>query len=183
MLVGLSLGDAATNGAGAGFPKSTRGRAKLLASRKLKHLASAARHGDVLGYETDSNRSGPSLAKSLCTTAAAAAAAGDGNDDITMLPAPPPPPHPIFGSPKGKVGGGGGGGTLVEALRPLISANARCWLVVSVGGAGSGGAGAAWHALDVARRATSICTTCIRLRWVCGWSCLYGRVLTSTKYL
>lgn len=79
-------------------------------------------------------------------------------------PPPTPPPHPIFGSPEGKSGGGGRGGRLVEALRPLISGNARSWLVVSVGGTGKGGAGAAWRALDVARRATSFCTTCIRLR-------------------
>ncbi|CAN0007302.1 unnamed protein product, partial [Ectocarpus sp. 6 AP-2014] len=81
-------------------------------------------------------------------------------------PAPPPPAHPVFGSPKGKTFGGGGGGKLVEALRPLISGNTRTWLVVSVGGDGKGGGGAAWRALDVARRATGISTTCIRLRGV-----------------
>lgn len=83
---------------------------------------------------------------------------------IEARPQPPHPPHPIFGCPWGKAGGGNGGGRLVEALRPLISGNARSWLVVSVGGGGRGGEGAAWHALDVARRATGICTACIRLR-------------------
>lgn len=83
-------------------------------------------------------------------------------------PAPPPPrsAHPIFGAPNGK-SGGRGGGKLVETLRPLVSGNARCWLVVSVGGGGKGGAGAAWRSLDVARQGTGIATTCIRLRWVC----------------
>lgn len=79
---------------------------------------------------------------------------------------PPPPPHPVFGRPKGKTFGGGGGGKLVEALRPLMSGNTRTWLVVSVGGNGTSGPGAAWRALDVARRATGISTTCIRLRLV-----------------
>ncbi|CAM9316370.1 unnamed protein product [Ectocarpus fasciculatus] len=82
------------------------------------------------------------------------------------LPPSTPPPHPVFGSPKGKTFGGGGGGKLVEALRPLMSGNTRTWLVVSVGGDGKGGGGAAWRALDVARRATGISTTCIRLRGV-----------------
>eukprot|EP00752_Nemacystus_decipiens_P004987 g4535.t1 len=82
-------------------------------------------------------------------------------------PLPPPPPrHPVFGSPKGKTFGGGGGGKLVEALRPLMSGNARTWLVVSVGGGGKGGPAAAWRALDVARRVTGVSTTCIRLRGV-----------------
>lgn len=63
--------------------------------------------------------------------------------------------------------GGGSEGKLVEALRALISGNARSWLVVSVGGRkGGGGGAAAQRVLDVARRATSITTTCIRLR--CG---------------
>lgn len=92
------------------------------------------------------------------TAVKAAAAASESR------PAPPPPAHPVFGSPKGKTFGGGGGGKLVEALRPLISGNTRTWLVVSVGGDGKGGGGAAWRALDVARRATGISTTCIRLR-------------------
>ncbi|CAB1120922.1 unnamed protein product [Ectocarpus sp. CCAP 1310/34] len=94
-------------------------------------------------------------------TAVKAAAAASGS-----RPAPPPTAHPVFGSPKGKTFGGGGGGKLVETLRPLISGNTRTWLVVSVGGDGKGGGGAAWRALDVARRATGISTTCIRLRGV-----------------
>ncbi|CAM9119086.1 unnamed protein product [Ectocarpus sp. 4 AP-2014] len=94
------------------------------------------------------------------TAVQAAAAASESR------PAPPPPAHPVFGSPRGKTFGGGGGGKLVEALRPLISGNTRTWLVVSVGEDGKGGGGAAWRALDVARRATGISTTCIRLRGV-----------------
>lgn len=74
----------------------------------------------------------------------------------------PIPPHPVYGCRKPSPGGGGG--KLVEALRPLISGNARSWLVVSVGGGGRGGPGAAWRAMDVARQATGIGTTCIRLR-------------------
>lgn len=85
-------------------------------------------------------------------------------------PPPPLPPHPVYGSfvektRKRRSGGGGGcGGIFVEALRPLMSANARTWFVVSVGGGGRGGAGAAWRALDVARKAKDISTNCIRLR-------------------
>lgn len=96
--------------------------------------------------------------------AAAVEEIGTGAGLAVPPPAPPPTPHPVYGSPKGKSFGGGGGGMLVEALRPLISGNARTWLVVSVGEDGKGGSGAAWRALDVAHRATDIATTCIRLR-------------------
>ncbi|CAN0100604.1 unnamed protein product, partial [Hapterophycus canaliculatus] len=93
-------------------------------------------------------------------------AAGGGLPKTSTPSRPLPRPHPLFGAPKGKSFGGGGGGKLVEALQPLISGNTRTWLVVSAGGEGQGGPGAAWRALDVARRATGISTMCIRLRGV-----------------
>lgn len=89
---------------------------------------------------------------------------GGGGDNRSTGSDAVPRPHPVFGAPKGKSFGGGGGGKLVEALQPLISGNTRTWLVVSVGGEGQGRPGVAWRALDVARRATGISTTCIRLR-------------------
>ncbi|CAM9333740.1 unnamed protein product [Scytosiphon promiscuus] len=114
----------------------------------------------------------------------------DSGPQTSMRPPPQPRPHPVFGSPKGKSFGGGGGGKLVEALQPLISGNTRTWLVVSVGGEGQGGAGAAWRALDVARAATAICTTCIRLRGVSlddlrlrsAKEVLIGDAISSTRH-
>lgn len=95
-----------------------------------------------------------------------------------LLPTPTPGAwHPVFGCREGK---SGGSGKLVEALRPLISGNARTWMVVSVGGSGTGGPGAAWRALDVSRRATGICTSCIRLR--CGLHAVFRPSLGSISY-
>lgn len=95
----------------------------------------------------------------------------------SSIPCVPPAPQPPFGSPKMNMGGGSEG-KLVEALRALISGNARSWLVVSVGGRkGGGGGAAAQRVLDVARRATSITTTCIRLR--CGGLWGVWRLLSS----
>ncbi|CAM9421553.1 unnamed protein product [Laminaria digitata] len=162
MIVGLA---SASQSAGSPFPcsggdGSRPGGCTLSGDCTCDACSGAASLGPSngnAGGDGDGHKNSEPAAVEETTTAA----------DVAPPPPPrPPPPHPVYGSPKGKSFGGGGGGRLVEALRPLIAGNARTWLVVSVGGEGKGGPGAAWRVLDVARRATDIATTCIRLRGV-----------------
>lgn len=139
MLAGLALGDQ---------------------SPCVHHAMRAAEYGGMCGVAGAGGEDGPGVSSGLPP------APQDERPAPYELPPPPPPPppHPVYGSPRGRSGGGVGGGRLVEALRPLIAGNTRSWLVVSVGGGGRGGARAAWRALDVARRAVAVSTTCIRLK-------------------